>query len=176
LTQENTPSSEDKVKTQKKTVKKRNTKQQNEIKKLKEENAQLKDQLLRKAAEFDNYRKRTEREFLDRIQNSNERLITDLLPVLDDFQRSLDHTNEGSTSENLIEGFELIYKKMTTLLEKEGLKAIEAVGHEFDPEQHDALMQMESDSHDSGTIIEEHQKGYRLNDKVIRHSQVLVAK
>jgi len=132
--------------------------------------------LLRKAAEFDNYRKRTERDFLDRIQNSNQRLITDLLPVLDDFERSLDHAKDVENSDALIEGFELVYKKMSSILEKEGLKDIEAVGQEFDPDQHDALMQMDSDSHESGTIIEEHLKGYHLNDKVIRHSQVLVAK
>jgi molecular chaperone GrpE len=176
LTEERNKSSEDSQKAKKKTVKKRSTKQHAELKKIKEENMQLKDQLLRKAAEFDNYRKRTERDFLDRIQNSNQRLITDLLPVLDDFERSLDHAKEAENSDALIEGFELIYKKMSSLLAKEGLKPIEAVGQEFDPDQHDALMQMDSDSHESGTIIEEHLKGYHLNDKVIRHSQVLVAK
>jgi molecular chaperone GrpE len=176
LTEENNKSSKDNQKTQKKAVKKRNTKQQAELKKVKEVNIQLKDQLLRKAAEFDNYRKRTERDFLDRIQNSNQRLITDLLPVLDDFERSLDHAKDVDNSDALIEGFELVYKKMSSILEKEGLKHIEAVGQEFDPDQHDALMQMDSDSHESGMIIEEHLKGYHLNDKVIRHSQVLVAK
>ena len=176
MTEENNKSNEDIQKAKKKAVKKRNTKQQTELKKVKEENIQFKDQLLRKAAEFDNYRKRTERDFLDRIQNSNQRLITDLLPVLDDFERSIDHAKDIENSDVLIEGFELVYKKMSSILEKEGLKHIEAVGQEFDPDQHDALMQMDSDSHESGTIIEEHLKGYDLNDKVIRHSQVLVAK
>ena len=141
-----------------------------------EKYAELNDRYLRLLAEYDNYRKRTERDFLNRIQNANERLITDILAVLDDLQRSLAHANNGENSDNLLEGFELIYKKMSSILEKEGLEAIEATGHEFDPAQHDALMQMESDSHESGIIIEEHLKGYRLNDKVIRHSQVLVAK
>ena len=176
MTEENNKSNEDIQKAKKKAVKKRNTKQQTELKKVKEENIQFKDQLLRKAAEFDNYRKRTERDFLDRIQNSNQRLITDLLPVLDDFERSIDHAKDIENSDVLIEGFELVYKKMSSILEKEGLKHIKAVGQEFDPDQHDALMQMDSDSHESGTIIEEHLKGYHLNDKVIRHSQVLVAK
>ncbi len=70
----------------------------------------------------------------------------------------------------------MIYKKLSSIMEKEGLKSIDAIGQEFDPDKHDALMQMESDSHDSGTIMEEHLKGYNLNHKVIRHSQVLVAK
>ena len=176
MTKENGKTKDEGEKIQKKVVKKRTSKQINDLKKIKEMNTQLKDQLLRKVAEYDNYRKRTEREFLNRIQNANERLITDLLPVLDDFERSLSHAREAENKELLIEGFELIYKKLSSIMEKEGLKSIDAVGQEFDPDKHDALMQMESDSHDSGTIMEEHLKGYNLNHKVIRHSQVLVAK
>ena len=160
----------------KKPTKKRTDKPAAELVKLKDENARLNDQLLRKAAEFENYRKRTEREFLDRVQNANERLISDLLEVLDDFDRSLNHAEESDNSESLIQGLELIYKKMYAKLEKEGLKPIIAVGEEFDPEKHDALMQMESNDHPSGIIIDEHLKGYELNEKVIRHSQVIVAK
>ena len=176
VTKENSRTIDEGQKIQKKVVKKRTSKQINDLKKIKEVNTQLKDQLLRKVAEYDNYRKRTEREFLNRIQNANERLITEMLPVLDDFERSLNHAREAENTDLLVEGFELIYKKLSSIMEKEGLKPIEAIGREFDPDKHDALMQMESDSHDSGTILEEHLKGYNLNDKVIRHSQVLVAK
>ena len=176
MTKENSKTKDEGQKTQKKVVKKRTSKQINDLKKIKELNTQLKDQLLRKVAEYDNYRKRTEREFLNRIQNANERLITDLLPVLDDFERSLSHAREVENTDLLIEGFELIYKKLSSIMEKEGLESMDAIGQEFDPDKHDALMQMESDSHDSGTILEEHLKGYNLNHKVIRHSQVLVAK
>ncbi len=176
MTKVNSKTQEDSQETEKKVAKKKSTKQQNDLKKIKEENAHLKDQLLRKVAEFDNYRKRTEREFLDRIQNANEILITELLPVLDDFERSLEHAQDAENKEVLVEGFELIYKKMDSILEKKGLKPIEAIGHEFDPEKHDALMQIDSDSHESGVVLEQHLKGYYLNDKVIRHSQVLVAK
>jgi molecular chaperone GrpE len=174
LSQEKDVSKKENQKT--KTVKKRTSKTQTELKKLNKEIADLKDQLLRKVAEFDNYRKRTEREFYDRMLNANERLITELLPIMDDFERSLAHASEAPNPQALIEGFELIYKKLSTIFEKEGLKTIEATGKEFDPDQHDALMQMDSEDHESGTIIEEHLKGYKLNDKVIRHSQVLVAK
>ena len=166
----------DEQKAKKKPAKKKSAKGSAELSKIKEENTRLKDQLLRKAAEFDNYKKRTERDFFDRVQNANERLITDLLEVLDDFDRSLNHAEGKDNAKSLVEGLELIYKKMYAKLEKEGLKPIDAIGEEFDPDKHDALMQMESKEHKSGTIIDEHLKGYELNNKVIRHSQVIVAK
>ena len=165
------------TKADKKSVnRKKSSKQSNEVKKLKEENVLLKDQLLRKVAEFDNYKKRTERDFYDRVQNANERLIGSLLPVLDDFERSLEHAREANNTESLLEGVELVYKKMYSLLEKEGLKSLDAIGQDFDPDKHDALMQVESKEHESGKIVDEHLKGYQLNEKVLRHSQVIVAK
>jgi molecular chaperone GrpE len=147
-----------------------------ESKKLKEEKEELHDQLLRKIAEFDNYRKRTEREFLNRVLNANERLIADLLPVIDDMERSLAHAKENQDIKSLVEGSELIYKKLMSILEKEGLKSIESTGQEFDPDKHDALMQMEAENVESGQVLDEHLKGYTLNGKVIRHAQVIVAK
>jgi molecular chaperone GrpE len=148
-----------------------------EIKKLKNEKEELRDQLLRKVAEFDNYKKRTERDFLIRIQNANERLINDLLPILDDMERSIEHAQQhGNEVNSLVEGSELIYKKLLTILEKEGLESLPSVGENFDPDKHDALMQAESNEYESGKIINEHQRGYLLNGKVIRHSQVIVAK
>jgi molecular chaperone GrpE len=147
-----------------------------DIKKLKEEEAQLKDQLLRKTAEFDNYKKRTEREFYERILNANERLIIEILPVLDDLERAIDHARQSNDVSPLLEGTELIEKKLSGILEKQGLKYMPAVGEEFNPEKHDALMQIVKEGVESGKILEEHLKGYTLNDKVIRHSQVIVAK
>lgn len=157
-------------------AKKRTTAVKNEIKRLKEENTQLKDQLLRKMAEFDNYRKRTERDYLERVRNANERLITEVLPVLDDLERAIGHARSTQDLPTLVEGSDLIYKKLLALLEKEGLKPLVAVGEEFDPEKHDALLQTESDVHESGTVVDEHLKGYELNGKVIRHAQVIVAR
>lgn len=147
-----------------------------EIKKLKEEKEHLQDQLLRKIAEFDNYKKRTEREFVERVQNANEKLITELLPVLDDMERALDHAKQSKEVNSLLEGTELIQKKMLGILEKQGLGPLPAEGEDFDPDQHDALMQIEKENVESGKIIEEHLRGYILNGKVIRHSQVIVAK
>lgn len=147
-----------------------------EIKKLKEEKEHLQDQLLRKIAEFDNYKKRTGREFIERVQNANEKLITELLPVLDDMKRALDHAEQSKEVNSLLEGTELIQKKMLGILEKQGLEPLPAEGEDFDPDQHDALMQIEKENVESGKIIEEHLRGYILNGKVIRHSQVIVAK
>jgi molecular chaperone GrpE len=147
-----------------------------EIKKLKEEKEHLQDQLLRKIAEFDNYKKRTEREFVERVQNANEKLISELLPVLDDMERALDHAEQSKEVNSLLEGTELVQKKMLGILEKQGLEPLPAEGEDFDPDQHDALMQIEKENVESGKIIEEHLRGYILNGKVIRHSQVIVAK
>jgi molecular chaperone GrpE len=159
----------------KKTPKQRANKYLVEIKKVKEKNVQLHDQLLRKIAEFDNYKKRTERDFYDRVQNANEKLISDLLPVLDDLERAIDHAGQSKEINSLLDGAELIQKKMLAVLEKQGLAYMPAVGEEFDPEKHDALLQIKKEDVDSGKIVEEHLKGYTLNEKVIRHSQVIVA-
>ena len=151
-------------------------KQLEEIKKLKQENENLKDQFLRKVAEFDNYKKRTEREAIMWIQNANEQLIMRLLPIIDDMERSLSHGKQDNNSESIIEGAELIYKKLIDILDKEGLKPMNSLGEDFNPEKHDALLQIEKAKTESGKIVEEHLKGYYLNDKVIRHAQVIVAK
>ena len=160
----------------KKSSSKKPNKHLSEIKKLKEKNEQLHDQLLRKVAEFDNYKKRTERDFFDRVQNANEKLITELLPVLDDMERALDHVEKSQEINSLLEGTGLIQKKLKDVLEKQGLAILSAEGEDFDPEKHDALMQIEKENTENGTIIEEHLKGYTLNGKVIRHTQVIVAK
>jgi molecular chaperone GrpE len=175
MAKEGTEKTEQASDEKKKTPKQRANKFLIEIKKLKEKNAQLHDQLLRKIAEFDNYKKRTERDFYDRVQNANEKLISDLLPVLDDMERAIDHAGQSEEINSLLEGAELIQKKMLGVLEKQGLAYMPTVGEEFDPEKHDALLQIEKKGIDSGKIVEENLKGYTLNDKVIRHSQVIVA-
>ena len=140
-----------------------------------EENEKVKDQLLRTMAEFDNYKRRTDKEFIDNIQSAGREVIEDILPVTDDFQRSLQHA-DPQKGDALLEGINLVYKNLMKVLTKRGLTEIEAVGKEFNPDEHDALMQVDSKEYDSGIIVEVHSKGYKLNDKVIRHSQVLVAK
>lgn len=149
------------------------------IERLETEKNELKDQLLRKVAEFENYKKRTENEYSQLIKNANADLVTDLLPVLDDLERSLASLNDKKRAENFEdfrEGVELIYKNLTKVLEGKGVKAIEAIGQKFDPEKHHALMQIESKDQPSDTVVDEHLKGYIMNDRVLRHSQVLVSK
>ncbi len=167
--------------TKKKKVKK--TREQKKIEELQNKTGeletqvnQLKDQHLRKIAEFENYKRRTEKEFLAHLEFANEGLIVELLPVLDDFERFLEHADDNEETKTFKEGVELVYKKLFSALEKKGLKVMEVIGEEFDSEKHEALMQVDSDKVESGYIVDQHLKGYLINDKVIRHAQVLVAK
>lgn len=146
------------------------------VRTLEEERDQLKDQMLRKMAEFENYKRRTEKEFLAHLENANESLITELLPSLDDFERFLEHAEKDENNESLKDGIALIVKNIFDVLQKKGLKPMETIGHEFDTDRHEALMQVDSKEYESGMVAGEHLKGYLLNDKVIRHAQVLVVK
>lgn len=136
------------------------------------------DKYLRLYSEFDNYRKRTNKEKLDIIQNASESLIKDLLPVVDDYQRALQAIEklEDEQLKKTIEGVNLVYKKLYTTLQQRGLKPIEAKGQVFDESLHEAISQMPASSkEEKGKVIEEVIKGYYLNDKVIRYSKVVVA-
>jgi molecular chaperone GrpE len=139
---------------------------------------QYKDQLLRKAAEFENYKKRVENDYASMIRFSNEDLIVKLLPVVDDFERSLKANKEHdaqSTENVFMKGIGLINGKLKKILEGQGLKHFEVLGKPFDPQLHDALLQMPKDDVPPHTIIEEVEKGYMLHDKVIRHARVIVS-
>jgi molecular chaperone GrpE len=136
---------------------------------------QYKDLLLRKAAEFDNYKKRIESETANIVKYATESLIDDLLPVLDDFERSLKHGKESKESDAVLKGIELIYQKLVKVLEGRGVKTFETVGKEFNVDFHDALMQMPRNDLSPHTVIEEVEKGYMLNDRVIRHAKVVVS-
>jgi len=146
------------------------------IEEIEGERDELKELLLRKAAEFDNFRKRTEGDYRSLVASANAEIIAELLPILDDLQRSLDVGKNGGNPDGLLQGLELVSKKFVSVLEQRGVKVIESLGQEFDPEKHEALMQVESTEHPSGTVVEEHLKGYVLGDRVLRHSQVLVSK
>jgi len=135
---------------------------------------ELNDKYLRLAAEFDNYKKRQAREYNRLIESSESNMILELLQVADDFSRALQHDPDDQVS--FKQGILLISTKFNELLKRKGLKEIEAVGKPFDPNFHEAIMQLESDKYDDGIIIEEVQKGYFLNDKVLRPARVVVAK
>ncbi|MGA9406380.1 MAG: nucleotide exchange factor GrpE [Bacteroidota bacterium] len=142
---------------------------------LEKQSAQLKDQLLRKAAEFDNYKRRTENDFAALTKFAAENIIGQLVPVLDDFNRSLKSIKEKGGNDPLVKGIELIYTKFLKVLEAQGLKAMEVVGKEFSVDVHDALMQVPRADVPPHTVLEEVEKGYLLFDKVIRHAKVIVS-
>jgi len=136
----------------------------------------LRDRLMRKAAEFENYKKRTENEISSYLKYANEELISELLPVLDDFDRVIASWDEKHDVETFKKGVELIYDKFRKVLGKKGLKEMESTGKPFDVNLHDALMQVDNDKIDPNTVAETVEKGYYLKDKVLRHAKVLVSK
>ena len=135
----------------------------------------LKDQLLRKAAEFENYKRRTESEFGAVIRNANEGLLLALIPILDDLVRSLDRGKQQKDYDAFYRGIELIYNKFSRILEQQGLVPFDSVGKPFDVDFHEALLQMPKDDVPPHTVIEETERGYKLNDRVLRHAKVIVS-
>jgi len=133
------------------------------------------DHLLRLQAEFDNYRKRTLKEKTEIIKYASERIIGELLPVLDNFERAASSAQLNPDFNAFSQGVDLIFRQLQTALGKEGLKAIESVGQPFDPNLHDAVLRVESDEHPENTVIEELQKGYYLKEKILRPSMVKVS-
>ncbi len=127
-------------------------------------------------ADFDNYRKRTIKEKGEIIKNAAERIIKDLLPIVDDFERGLDATKDETDGQQVRQGMELIYHKLVKLLESNGVKPIESTGKDFDSDLHDAIARIPSPDEDSkGKVIDTTTKGYTINDKVLRHAKVVVA-
>lgn len=144
---------------------------------LKVECDQLKDRFLRVSSDFQNYRKRMEKEKADLHAYANERLICDLLPVLDNFERAvLSGTERTDPAETFVKGIEMVFKQLKDVLEASGLQKIDALGKPFDPTVHHAVMQVEEEEAEPDTVVEVFQTGYSLNAKVIRPSMVKVAK
>ena len=135
---------------------------------------ELEDMVKRQLAEFDNYRKRTEKEKEAMFETGAKSVIEKLLPVVDNFERGLASIPEEEQGSAHAEGMQMIYKQLMGELEKLEVKPIEAVGKEFNPELHNAVMQCESDEYESGIVAQELQKGYTYRDSVIRHSMVAV--
>lgn len=136
---------------------------------------ELTDRLTRQMAEFDNFRKRTEREKSQMYEIGAKDIIEKILPVIDNFERGLAAVPEESKEDSFVEGMEKIYKQIMTTLEGVGVKPIEAVGQEFNPDFHNAVMHVEDEEAGENIITEEFQKGYMYHDSVVRHSMVKVA-
>lgn len=150
---------------------------QAKVEELEKANAELKDQMLRRQAELENYKKRLIRDKEEAIQFSNENLIKDLLGFLDNMDRALAAAKNGGDLNGLVEGFEMTRDQLLSTLDRNwGLKAIESVGKEFDPSLHEACMMAVDESLDKETVLDEFQKGYTLHDRVIRPAKVKIGK
>ena len=145
------------------------------IEELEKEISQLKDKFLRKAAEFENYKRRTENDQFNLIKYAAESLIIKLLPFLDDFERSLLYIESAKDAQSIKEGIKLVYDKLLKVLEDQGVKKIEAIGKPFDVHYHEALMQRKVENTEPHTVIDEVEKGYMYKDRVIRHTKVVVS-
>jgi molecular chaperone GrpE len=130
---------------------------------------------LRLAAEFDNFRKRTAREYIDLVRNAERDLIGELTEVLDNLGRAVDADHKGEPVAEFAKGVALIRDQLSKALASRGLEKMESVGQQFDPSAHDALLRMPSGEHPEGTVIQEVAPGYRLGDKVLRHAKVIVS-
>ena len=135
---------------------------------------ELNDKLKRQMAEFDNFRKRTEKEKTQMYDMGAKSIIEKILPVIDNFERGLAAVPEEQREDAFVVGMDKVYRQMLTELDASGVKPIEAVGQEFDPNFHNAVMQVESEVYDSGVVAQELQKGYMYKDSVVRHSMVAV--
>jgi len=137
--------------------------------------AELNDRLIRNLAEFDNYRKRTDKEKSQMFEMGAKSIIEKILPAIDSFELGLAALSEEDRASGVGQGMEKIYKQLMTILEGAGVKQIEALGKEFDPNLHNAVMHEENEEFGENTVSQELQKGYMYNDSVIRHSMVKVA-
>lgn len=143
----------------------------------KDEYQKLNDKFLRLYAEFENYKKRSIKERMELVKNASQETIADLLPVLDDFDRAKQNAEDENTEEYFSEGVEIVYNKIFKILRQKGLKPMETDGKEFDSELHEAISEIPAPSDDmKGKIIDTVEKGYFLNDKIIRHAKVVVGK
>ena len=135
---------------------------------------ELQDKVMRQMAEFENFRKRSEKEKSAMFETGAKSVIEKILPVVDNFERGLATVPENEKDSPFVDGMNKVYKQLITELENLGVKPIEAVGKEFDPNFHNAVMQVENDELESGTVAQELLKGYMYRDTVVRHSMVAV--
>ena len=135
---------------------------------------ELEDARVRQLAEFENFRKRSEKEKNQMFEVGAKSVVEKILPVIDNFERGLAGVPEEEKETPFVEGIEMVYKQILTAFEEIGVKPIEAVGQEFDPNLHNAVMTVDDENLESGTVAEELQKGYLYNDTVVRHSMVKV--
>lgn len=147
-----------------------------ELEKLKAEVQELKDKYLRQAAEFDNFRRRNAKERIELIQTAGKEVINDLLDVLDDSERAQKQMDETNDVQQIKEGVQLVFNKLRNTLSAKGLKPIESLHQDFNVDLHEAISEVEAGAEMKGKVVAEVQKGYYLNDKIIRFAKVVVGK
>nr|WP_154895101.1 nucleotide exchange factor GrpE [Paenibacillus xylanexedens] len=148
---------------------------QDELARLKTEVEETQQRFVRAQADFDNFRRRTQKEKEELAKYASMKLVTELVPVIDNFERAMATVPEGTESQSFSKGIQMIFRQLETVLNNEGLTAMDTVGQPFNPEFHQAIMQVESDEYEEGTVVEEVQKGYMLKDKVLRPAMVKVS-
>lgn len=147
-----------------------------QIANLERESSELKDQYLRKQADFENYRRRMTRDKEDAVSYANQQLLLDLTSVIDDFERAIKSAEESRDYDAFHNGIVLIEKQLTSMLERKwGLKRFDAEGETFDPQKHEAVMSEPREDHEESTVLEDFQKGYMLHDRVLRSAKVKVS-
>ena len=149
---------------------------ESEIEKLKEQVDELTDRNIRLIAEFDNYKRRNARERIELSQTAGKEVITDLLDVLDDSERAQKQIDSTNDIQQIKEGIQLVFNKLRNTLQSKGLKAMEAMNKEFNPDLHEAITEIDAGEDMKGKVVAEIQKGYYLNDKIIRFAKVVVGK
>jgi len=148
-----------------------------EIVQQKEKNTDLKDKYLRLLADFDNFKKRSAKEWIEKNKEAGKEVIVPMLTVLDDFERALRTMKTSDNIESIREGSELIFNKLKKNLEQKGLEPMESIGQPFDPERHDAITEIPAQmENDKGKVMDEIERGYLINGKIIRHAKVVVGK
>jgi molecular chaperone GrpE len=144
------------------------------LEQLEKDKKETYDRLLRTAADFDNFKKRSRRESQEAEDRGRQSLLKELLPAIDNLERAVAHA--GNESGAVVEGLRLVLKQLTAALEKFGVRAFESAGKAFDPQLHEAVQQLETDEHPAGTVVSEFQKGYLMGERLLRPAMVLVAK
>lgn len=150
--------------------------EKDELEEAREELQSYQDRLMRLAAEFDNYKKRTSREISVLVKNASESLVSNLLPTLDNIERALQAPQTTDETKSFAEGIGIIHQQLRDTLKKEGLEVVDAVGQPFDPTIHEAVMAIERDDKPAETILEEVEKGYMLNERILRPAKVIVSR
>ncbi len=147
-----------------------------ELEELRQENAELLEKLQRVSADYANFQKRAPKQVAEAVAFEKERIVKSVLPAMDNFEHTLSHAESAENVEAIAEGVKIIYDQMLDVLKSHDVEQIKSLGEKFDPSMHQAMMQTQDEEHQDGIVLEEYQKGYKLNDRVIRPAQVVVNK